>query len=52
LVRVLLAPVLGNRIPFTTLFFAVMLTAWYGGFRPALVAAILRVFGRMAPPAP
>lgn len=39
-VRVLLAPALGGRSPFSTLLFAVLLTAWYGGFRPALVAAI------------
>src|SRR2546422_152072 len=42
--RLLLDPVLGDQIPFPTLLFAVLLTAWYGGFRPALVAAILGVF--------
>ncbi len=41
-VRLLLDPVIGlHQFPFATLFFAIMLTAWYGGFRPALVAALL-----------
>ncbi len=35
-VRLLLDPVLGNDLPFATLLFAVLLTAWYGGVRPAL----------------
>ena len=39
--RVLLDPALGERYPFATLFFAVLLTAWYGGARPALVTVIL-----------
>jgi PAS domain S-box-containing protein len=43
-VRVLLDPVLGDQSPFPTLLFAVLLTAWYGGVRPALVAVILGVF--------
>src|SRR6202790_2392825 len=43
-VRVLLDPVLGDQSPFPTLLFAVLLTAWYGGIRPALVAVILGVF--------
>src|ERR1700680_2709629 len=43
-VRVLIDPVLGNQSPFPTLLFAVLLTAWYGGVRPALVAVILGVF--------
>ena len=43
-VRVLLGPVVGDLSPFSTLLFAVMLTAWYGGVRPALVAVILGVF--------
>ncbi len=41
LVRLLLDPVLGDQFPFATLFFAVLLTAWYGGSRPALSAVIL-----------
>src|ERR1035441_38272 len=43
-VRVLLFPVLGERSHYSTLFFAVLLTAWYGGFRPALIAVLLGVF--------
>jgi PAS domain S-box-containing protein len=39
--RFLLDPWLGDRTPYLTLLFAVMLTAWYGGLRPALFAAIL-----------
>ena len=34
----LLGPVLGNEFPFATLFFAVLLTAWYGGRQAALTA--------------
>jgi PAS domain S-box-containing protein len=40
-VRLLLDPVLGYQIPFPTLLLAVLLTAWYGGVRPALVAVVL-----------
>src|SRR5580700_6706518 len=43
-VRVLLDPLLGDAAPFATLFFAVLLTAWYGGSWPAMVAVILGVF--------
>ena len=39
--RVLLDPVLGPELSFATLFFAVLLTAWYGGRRPALAAVFL-----------
>jgi PAS domain S-box-containing protein len=39
--RLLLDPVLGDRSPYPTLLFAVLLTAWHGGLRPALVAAVL-----------
>lgn len=42
-VRVLVDPVLGDQSPFPTLLFAVLLTAWYGGVRPALVAVLLGV---------
>jgi PAS domain S-box-containing protein len=41
LVRILLDPVLGDQYPYATLFFAVLLTAWYGGFGPALAAVVL-----------
>ncbi len=40
-VRVLLDPVLGNRIPFPPLLLAVLFTAWYGGVRPSLLAVML-----------
>ena len=39
--RVLLLPLLGNQIPFPTLLLAILLTAWYGGARPALAALVL-----------
>lgn len=39
--RMLLSPLLGDAIPFATLFFAVLVTAWHGGFRSALLAAAL-----------
>ena len=42
-VRSMLDPVLGDRSSFETLLFAVVLTAWYGGFGPALVAVVLGV---------
>ncbi len=38
--RLLLDPLLGIQFPFATVFFAVLLTAWYGGFGPALVAVV------------
>ena len=41
--RLLLDPVLGNQFPFATLFFAVLLTAWFGGVRPALAAVSLGI---------
>jgi K+-sensing histidine kinase KdpD len=40
-VRTLLDSISGNQFPYATLFFAVLLTAWYGGFGPALVAVVL-----------
>jgi PAS domain S-box-containing protein len=39
--RLLLDPVLGDQFPYATFFFAVLLTAWYGGFGPALAAVVL-----------
>jgi PAS domain S-box-containing protein len=39
--RLLLDPVLGNQIPYPTLLFAVLVTAWYGGVSPALLAVVL-----------
>ena len=40
-IRLLLDPVLGDRAPFPTLLLAVLLAAWYGGLRPALLAVLL-----------
>ena len=39
--RRLLDPWLGDAYPFATVFFAILLTAWLGGLKPALVAVIL-----------
>ena len=43
-IRLLLDPVLGNQIPYPTFLLAVLLTSWYGGVRPALLAVLLGVF--------
>ncbi len=43
-VRVLLNPILGIQDAFSTLLLAVLVTAWYGGVRPALIAVALGVF--------
>jgi PAS domain S-box-containing protein len=40
-IRILLDPVLGLGFPYGTLFFAIVLAAWYGGLGPALFAVIL-----------
>lgn len=42
-VRVLLDPILGDQSPFSTFLFAVLLTAWFGGLRPAVLALVLGV---------
>src|SRR5215813_8497933 len=39
--RLLLDPWLGNAVPFTTLYGAIAATAWWGGWRPAGVAALV-----------
>ena len=39
--RALLDPVLGDRVPFVTVFGALIVAAWFGGFAPALAAALL-----------
>ena len=41
LFRLGMDPLLGNHQPFTIYFAAVAITAWYGGFAPALFATIL-----------
>jgi PAS domain S-box-containing protein len=40
LLRKLLDPVLGHAAPFTAYFVAIMLTAWYGGLGPSLLALV------------
>ena len=40
-VRLLLNPILEDKFPFATIFLAVMVAAWYGGFGPALTATAL-----------
>ena len=39
--RLLLTPFLGVNVPFITFFFAVMVAAWYGGFGPGILAALV-----------
>jgi PAS domain S-box-containing protein len=39
--RLLLDPLLGSAFPFATLFLAVLVAAWYGGFGPAVAATVL-----------
>ena len=39
--RVGLTPVVGPRFPFITLFPALFFSAWYGGFRPTVLATAL-----------
>ncbi|MGH7229937.1 MAG: PAS domain S-box protein, partial [Nitrospiraceae bacterium] len=39
--RLLLDPFLGDHIPYATFFGAVIVTAWYGGFGPSLLALML-----------
>ncbi|MEX0611956.1 MAG: DUF4118 domain-containing protein, partial [Pirellulales bacterium] len=41
--RVLFAPMLGDRLPFITFFPMIFVVAWWGGFRPTLFATILSV---------
>jgi PAS domain S-box-containing protein len=42
-IRLLLDPVLGDQSPFPAMLFAILLTAWFGGFGPALLALALGV---------
>src|SRR5579862_5929371 len=39
--RLLLDPVLGDQYPYVTVLMAIVVTAWYGGVRPALLAVLL-----------
>ncbi|HET9229169.1 MAG TPA: HAMP domain-containing sensor histidine kinase [Thermoanaerobaculia bacterium] len=41
LIRLLADPLLGDSYPYTTLYFAVVATAWLAGFGPALLATVL-----------
>jgi PAS domain S-box-containing protein len=43
LIRLMLGPMLGERLPYITLFPAVFFAAWYGGLGPALVATAVGV---------
>ena len=40
-VRWLLNPLLDHRLPFSTMYGAVAVAVWYGGWRPALLATVL-----------
>ncbi|MBI3864986.1 MAG: PAS domain S-box protein [Planctomycetia bacterium] len=40
-VRLMLEPALGDRLPFITLFAAIVFIAWYGGRGPALLALVV-----------
>jgi PAS domain S-box-containing protein len=40
LLRLLLDPILGNTLVLVTLYGAVGISAWYGGFRPALLSSL------------
>jgi PAS domain S-box-containing protein len=44
-VRAALTPVLGSTLPFITLFAAVAIAVWYGGYGPALITTILGYLG-------
>ena len=46
--RLLLWPIVADRVPFITLFAAVIFVAWYGGRLPGLVAVAASALG--APP--
>jgi PAS domain S-box-containing protein len=43
--RVALTPLIGDNVPFSTIFIAVVLTAWFGGVGPCLVAVALGALG-------
>jgi K+-sensing histidine kinase KdpD len=42
-VRVLLEPLVGERVPFITFFPAAFALAWWGGWRPTLIAALMSI---------
>src|SRR6185295_17176300 len=41
LLRKLLDPLIGPQYPYNTMFLAVVVSAWYGGIRPAIVSMVL-----------
>jgi len=43
--RFALTPYIGTHYPYSTVFFAVIVSAWYGGLYPALLAAVLGFLG-------
>jgi PAS domain S-box-containing protein len=43
--RLALDPLIGDDFPFATVFLAVLLTAWYGGFKPAILAVVCGIIG-------
>ncbi len=43
-IRWLLNPVFGDTVPYITFFLGVTIAAWYGGTRPALLAAVVGAF--------
>lgn len=43
--RLLLDPLIGTEFPFATIFLAILLTAWFGGFKPAMVAVVCGAIG-------
>ena len=45
--RLSLDPILGTRFPFATVFFAVLFSAWVGGFGPALFATAIGAVGSL-----
>ena len=45
--RVAVEPIVGDKIPFMTLFAAVAIAAWYGGLGPGLFAVALSTFASM-----
>jgi PAS domain S-box-containing protein len=44
LTRWLIAPVLGEHLPFFTFYFTTIFAAWYGGFWPGMVSLVLGTF--------
>lgn len=43
LLRMALDPIIGDRVPYATVFFAIAFTAWFGGFRAAMLALTLSI---------